>query len=298
MSLLRPPSKFRAFLVLGRFSNTPTIWSNCLAGWWLGGGGPWWQLVWLSLCVTFLYAGGAFLNDAFDARSDRQARRMRPIPSGAVGEKEVWQWGFGLLAAGAAGLVWAGTTTAILTLLLTGCILLYNATHQLVEAAPVLMGACRLLVYLVSASVAGHGAGGAAGGSGMEGYPIWCGLALACYVAGLGWLAGNETRRGPVAAWPCIFLAAPVILAALCDDGPARQTGTILSLILVIWALWALRHLYWRREPNTGYAGGRLLAGVPLVDLLAVADLTQPWVGLFVLWFVLALLLRRYLPAA
>ena len=105
MSLLRQQSKFRTFLVLGRVADTPTIWSNCLAGWWLGGGGPWLQLVWLSVCVTLLYVGGAFLNDAFDARSDRQERRLRPIPSGAISEKEVWQWGFGLLAAGAAGLV-------------------------------------------------------------------------------------------------------------------------------------------------------------------------------------------------
>ena len=185
-----------------------------------------------------------------------------------------------------------------MTLLLTGCILLYNATHELVEAAPVLMGACRWLVYLVSASVGGNGAAGSGGAGGMEGYPMWGGLALAAYVAGVGWLAGKDTRRGPVAGWPCVFLAAPVILAGLCDDGPARQTGNILSLILVIWALWALCHLYWRREPNVGFAEGRLLAGIPLVDLLAVADLTQPWIGLFVLWFVLALLLRRYVPAA
>jgi hypothetical protein len=33
------------------------------------------------------------------------------------------------------------------------------------------------------------------------------------------------------------------------------------------------------------------------VDLLAVADLTQPWIGLFLLWFLLALLLQRYIPA-
>jgi hypothetical protein len=31
--------KLRTLLVLGRVSNLPTVWSNCLAGWWLGGGG-------------------------------------------------------------------------------------------------------------------------------------------------------------------------------------------------------------------------------------------------------------------
>ncbi|MGA3179607.1 MAG: UbiA family prenyltransferase [Verrucomicrobiota bacterium] len=298
MSLLRPPSKYRTLLVMGRVCNVPTIWSNCLAGWWLGGGGRWFELGLLCVWVTLLYIGGMFLNDAFDANFDREHRRLRPIPSGAIGEKEVWQWGFAFLAGGAAGLVWAGTTTGILTLALTACILLYNATHRLAEAAPVLMGACRLLVYLVSASVARPGAAGSAEGGGMAGYPLWCGLALAAYVMGVSFLARKETRRGPVPFWPCIFMATPVVLAGLCDDGAAREAGNVLSLVLVVWTLWALRPVLWRQEPKVGHAVGRLMAGIIWVDLLAVGDLTQPWIGLFVLWFVLALLLQRYIPAA
>jgi hypothetical protein len=33
------------------------------------------------------------------------------------------------------------------------------------------------------------------------------------------------------------------------------------------------------------------------VDLLAVAGVNNPWVGLFGVWFVLALLLQRFIPA-
>lgn len=288
MNLYGPPSKFRTLLILGRVSNLPTIWSNCLAGWWLGGGGPWWQLVCLSLAVSLLYIGGMFLNDAFDANFDRQNRRARPIPSGAITEKETWQWGFSFLALGAAGLVWVGTTTAILTLLLTGCILFYNLIHKLAEASPVVMGMCRLLVYLVSASVAQQG---------VTGNVVWCGLALTFYVMGLSWLARKESWRGPAPHWPGVLLAAPLVLAGLSDDGLTRETGTVLSLVLVIWVLWALRHAFWREQPKVGYAVARLLAGITLVDLLAVADLTQPWTGLFLIWFVLALLLQRYIPA-
>jgi 4-hydroxybenzoate polyprenyltransferase len=250
-------------------------------------------MAWLSFFVSLLYVGGMFLNDAFDAGFDRQHRRLRPIPSGAISEGEVWQWGFALLGAGAAGLVWAGAATAILTLLLTACILLYNATHKFAEAAPVLMGACRMLVYLVSACFAQ--AGGATGG--IAGYPVWCGAALGAYVMGVSFLARKEARRGPAPAWPCVFLAAPVVLAGLCDDGAARQTGFELSLALGVWVLWAVREAVGRRQANVGYAVSRLLAGIVWVDLLAVADLTQPWVALFALWFVLALLLQRYIPA-
>ena len=287
VNLFRRPSKFRTLLALGRVSNAPTVWSNCLAGWWLGGGPPW-QWIWISAAVTLLYLGGMFLNDAFDAGFDRQNRRSRPIPSGAISEKETWQWGFSLLALGAAGLIWAGTATAVLTLLLTGCILLYNITHKLAGGAPVLMGACRLLVYLVSASVARQE---------VAGNVVWAGLALASYVMGLSWLARKESGREPAPYWPGLLLAAPLVLAGLSDDGLTRQTGNILSLVLVVWVLWALRHAFWRAEPKVGYAVARLLAGITLVDLLAVADLTRPLAGLFLIWFVLALLWQRYIPA-
>ena len=69
----------RALLALGRVSNLPTIWSNCLAGWWLGGGGNDRELPFLLAGSTFLYLGGAFLNDAFDAEFDRQHRPAGPF---------------------------------------------------------------------------------------------------------------------------------------------------------------------------------------------------------------------------
>ena len=78
--------QLRALLVLGRVSNLPTVWSNCLAGWWLSGGGNFWKLPFLFFGAAFLYTGGMFLNDAFDAAFDRQRRSSRPIPSGKISE--------------------------------------------------------------------------------------------------------------------------------------------------------------------------------------------------------------------
>ncbi|HXR05686.1 MAG TPA: UbiA family prenyltransferase [Candidatus Acidoferrum sp.] len=288
MNFPRPPSKFHTLLVLGRVSNLPTVWSNCLAGWWLAGAGPWWRWLLLCLAATLLYLGGMFLNDAFDASFDRRNRRSRPIPSGAISEKETWQWGFCLLALGAAGLIWAGATAAVLTVLLTGFILLYNLIHEWAVASPLLLGACRLCLYLVSASLARDG---------VSGQVVWCGLALAAYVMGLSWLARKEIGRGPAPYWPGLLLAAPLVLAGLMDDGWTRQTGNLLSLFLLVWMLWALRQAFWRAQPMVDYAVARLLAGIPLVDLLAVADLTRPQVLLFPIWFALALLLQHYIPA-
>src|ERR1700722_7791443 len=91
---LPQPSKLRTLLILGRVSNLPTVWSNCLAGWWLAGGGSRPALLCVSISASFLYLGGMFLNDAFDAGFDRNHRPTRPIPSGVITEREVWGWGF------------------------------------------------------------------------------------------------------------------------------------------------------------------------------------------------------------
>src|SRR5208282_3013153 len=92
--------RFRTLLVLGRVSNLPTVWSNCLAGWWLSGGGNFKSLPWLLGGSSFLYVGGMYLNDAFDVDFDRQRRAERPIPSGQIGRNTVWKLGGAWLALG------------------------------------------------------------------------------------------------------------------------------------------------------------------------------------------------------
>src|SRR2546423_2127693 len=144
----------RALLILGRVSNLPTVWSNILAGWWLGGADSSGKLPWLFAGATFLYLGGMFLNDAFDAVFDRQYRPERPIPSGHIGRRAVWKFGFVFIAVGAGCLWFLSDLTGALGLALALCILLYDATHKHVSFAPVIMGACRLLLYLTAAASA------------------------------------------------------------------------------------------------------------------------------------------------
>src|SRR5947199_6025840 len=95
-----PPPYWRTLLDLGRVSNLPTVWSNCLAGWLLGGGGPAWRFALLCFGATCLYVGGMYLNDAFDVEFDREFRRDRPIPSGAISLQAVWRWRFHWLVLG------------------------------------------------------------------------------------------------------------------------------------------------------------------------------------------------------
>ena len=132
----------------------PTIWSNCLAGWWLGGAGNQEGLPFLFAGATLLYEGGAVLNDAFDARFDKKHRRERPIPSGAIGLQTVWNCGLAFLALGAVALFWLGTTTGCLGLALVLCIIGYDAIHRVLPLSTTLLGVCRLLLYLAAASMA------------------------------------------------------------------------------------------------------------------------------------------------
>ena len=48
--------RLRTLLILGRVSNLPTVWSNALAGWWLGGGNNYWKLPLLLLGSEAEYA--------------------------------------------------------------------------------------------------------------------------------------------------------------------------------------------------------------------------------------------------
>ena len=246
------------------------------------------MLAWACVGTSFLYVAGMFLNDAFDVGFDRQHRPTRPIPSGAISLKDVWIWGVVFLGIGIGSLAWMGKTTLLLGLLLAGAILVYDAFHKLVGLAPLVMGLCRCLVYLVAASVSAKG---------VTGLAVWSGWALALYIMGLSFLARKEALWARVAAWPAVLLAAPVILALLADDTELRTRAVLLIAILVVWVAGSLRFTLGREQPQVGKTVARLLAGIVLVDLLAAPNVPLPWILLFPIWFALALVLQKIAPA-
>ena len=280
-------SKLRTLLVLGRVSNVPTVWSNCLAGWILGHGGDWARFALLCIGATLLYIGGMFLNDAFDADFDSQHRRERPIPSGAISVKMVWQIGLALLIAGLAFLAPLGVMTAVLAILLCGCILLYDAIHKMVAFSPVLMALCRILLYLVAASAAVGG---------VTGVAAWSAIALGCYIVGLSYLARKESTGVVIQKWPQFLLLVPVLLAWLLNDGKSREPALLISVILVAWCARSLRTV-WMEPRNISRAVSGLLAGIVWVDLLAVADAPREMALAFLALFVLAVGFQRFVPA-
>ena len=279
----------RTLLILGRVSNLPTVWSNCLAGWWLGGGENFANVPFLFFGVSALYVGGMYLNDAFDADFDRQHRPERPIPSGAISLPAVWGWGLAWLGLGALSLIFIGKTTGALGLVLIACILLYDATHKVITASPWLMGACRFWIYVIA---------GSAAGGGLNGWPIWCGVALAVYVAGLSHMARLESSRATIPRWPFALLVAPVFLALLMDPGENRVPALWLSLILVLWIARCVRPIFQGGQVNVGRIVSGLLAGIVFVDWLAVAPGGPPALNVvFLIQFGATLGLQRFVPA-
>ena len=281
-------ASLRTLLVLGRTSNLPTVWSNCLAGWWLGGAGNLYKLPALFGGATFLYLGGMFLNDAFDEQFDAQYRRERPIPSGAISVEAVWKIGLGLLAAGLVLLFIEGLITGFLGLILVGCILVYDAIHKVFLLSPILMAGCRFFLYLVAASTAQHG---------VTGWAVWCGFALAAYIVGLSFLARKESTRNEPALWPCLLLAIPIALALFMNADGYRRNALLLSGVLLLWTVKSLRYAFRAAERNIGRAISGLLAGIVLVDLLAAADVPHVLAWVFIALFLLALLFQRFVPA-
>ncbi|MGZ8941056.1 MAG: UbiA family prenyltransferase [Limisphaerales bacterium] len=281
-------SYLRSLLVLGRASNLPTVWSNCLAGWFLGGGGSFSGFVLLCLGATCIYTGGMFLNDAFDADFDRQHRSERPIPSGAISLGEVWGFGVGWLVLGSVMLAFFGMETAIITILLVFSIVIYDAVHKAFAFSPFLMALCRLLLFLVAASASDEG---------VTGLAIWSSFALALYIVGLSYAAKSESTRGPVRYWPCLLLAAPVFLAYLVNEGSYKPIGLLFSAALVIWVLRNLSFTFWSAEKNVPRTVSGLLAGIVLVDLLAVAGGDFIISLVFMLLFASTLLFQRFVPA-
>jgi len=210
-------SRWRAYLVLARVSNLPTVWTNVLAG--TIGSRLDFDLSTLlrtAFAASLFYAGGMFLNDAFDADSDARLRPERPIPSGIVTRANVSTIGAALLGGGE--LLLAPSLPALLLgLALAGAIVSYDYRHKSNPVAPILMGVCRALVYCIAAVAAG----------GLTPFVVGGAAVLGVYVAGLTVVA---KLSGSNARW-----VVPALIAAisLVDAGFIAFVSSSVGLSLV-----------------------------------------------------------------
>jgi 4-hydroxybenzoate polyprenyltransferase len=176
-------SRARAYLLLARVSNLPTVWTNVLAAV-IVAGAPAVAAVPAGVSVSLFYMGGMFLNDAFDATFDAAVRPDRPVPAGDVSRSEAFVAGALLIAAGEA-LLWFtphGMPAMAWGLALAAAITFYDFKHKGQSFGPVVMGLCRALVYCVAAS----------GAVGLLSLPVvMAAIVMWLYVIALTWVAKN-----------------------------------------------------------------------------------------------------------
>ena len=282
-----------AALRLGRVSNLPTVWTNVLVGVVTVGGATLdARIAWLMLALSLCYVAGMFLNDAFDRAFDAVHRPERPIPSGEVSAAMVFGAGFAMLGMAIGLLAWVGYGSAdgtgwrpvLAGLVLAATIVFYDWHHKHNPLSPVVMGLCRMLVYVTA---------GYAFAVDLPERVLILGLLLLCYLIGLTYIAKQEHLGRVANLWPLIFLALPLIWGLRASLEGAVVAA--LSLIFIAWVLYALSFLRRRRPGDVPRAVGSLLAGICLWDALVIAaagraSLAVLAVGLFAL----TLLLQRY----
>lgn len=278
--------KLGTALRLGRVSNLPTVWTNTLAGAVLAGAGGFGaQFALLLAAFTLFYTGGMFLNDAFDAAIDARERPERPIPAGAVTRGEVFGWGFGQMAAGVALLALVGVAPALAGLTLAVAITYYDWNHKTNPLSPVVMGLCRVLIYV--------GAGLAVTLALPD--ALWVGAALLlCYLIGLTYVAKQENLARVENLWPLLFLAAPVAYGAWL--AAAQWAVAPFWLLFTAWMLVALWFLRRRAKGDIPRAVVSLIAGISLLDALLVAGAGSPGLALAALaGFGVTLFVQRWI---
>jgi len=288
----------KALLLLGRVSNLPTVWSNSLAAWLLAGGafgGPEDQLrfAWLIAGATLLYLAGMFLNDAFDERFDREHRAERPIPRGVISARTVWVLGVLQMALSLGCVISINLAAAVCALGLAACVLWYNWQHKRINWSPLIMGLCRLLLYLLAAAVA----------VGWVAWPVVLGaVVLGGYIVGLSNIAREEATRGRVNSWPCWLLLLPLAIPSVLISIPTlpEREAWILLLPLIVFALWVGRSLLFTFKaaiPQHVRTVSGLLAGIVLLDAVVASVPNPGFAPVFMVLFLLALLFQRFIPA-
>jgi UbiA prenyltransferase family len=284
----RAPLLVATLLKLGRVSNLPTVWTNVLAGAVLSGG-DWrnWRLGLMLVAMSSFYVGGMYLNDYFDRAIDGRERPERPIPSGYISAHTVAAIGFCLIGAGAVATAAMGPAAAAIAALLAISIVAYDLHHKANPFAPVVMGACRALVY---------GATATALSGGVTIFVAVAAVAIAAFVAGLTYAARQESLDKIGNLWPLLLLAAPMLVAV----GVVRQGlgAMAVYLLLVVWTAAAVYLL--ARRPVAGSvsrAVGWLIAGISLCDAAILASTGALIPALAAIGgFFLTLVAQKYVP--
>lgn len=194
-----------AWAQLVRLPNVFTVLADVGAAFLLVSGGPTpiGRLACVAVAGVFLYWAGMILNDVFDVDIDRQKRSTRPLASGliSIGAAKTAGWLLlivGVLVGGASGYVPSANDEStwlpmVIASLLGVTIVAYNGPLKKTPIAPVAMGGCRVLSFLLGASPLL----GTADGFTIPKYVLGIAVGMGVYVMGLTQFGRREAEGGP-----------------------------------------------------------------------------------------------------
>ncbi len=245
------------YLALARISNSPTVVSNTLVGLALAGMHP--SLVasgLVALAMVMFYTAGMYLNDVMDYHFDCQKRPERPLPSGVITRTEALAITFVLFIIGSVLLLAVGLFPFGSGLVLIALIIGYDAWHKSNPLSPLVMAACRLMVYVTAFL--------AVSTDDIARLLLPGGL-LVSYLVGLTCIAKAENKPSVANAGVVALLFLPTLYFS--------TTLTLLSLPLLIlftgWVVYSVTFVL-QAQRQIGRAVGQLIAGIALLDALVL----------------------------
>jgi hypothetical protein len=245
------------WLRMARVSNTPTTVADTVAGAVLVSASPAvGPVAVVAVAIALFYTAGMILNDVMDLAIDSRERPERPLPSGQVTVRAAVTAVVALFAVGEGLLLLEGWEGAVAGLGLIALIVLYDAWHKGNALSPLLMAACRAMVYVV----AGLAIAGALNAE------LWGAAALMLvYVVGLTQVAKAEAG-GIAARWPVVAVGLPAVYWA--KELPDAAVALLIAAFLV-WVAHAVWLVLARHRIGAGVVS--LIAGIALYDALVVA---------------------------
>lgn len=276
-------NKFLAVLELCRVSNLPTVISNCVAGSLVAEGILGLDLIFVLIGASLVYSGGMVMNDAVDFRYDKKFKKDRPIVSSKISLFSSWQLAILFLVSGSVFLG-IGSTSYFWVALLIVSIIFYNVFHKKFGITIYVMGFCRSLLYFIAGYTLS-----------LSNSVILWGLALGLYTAGITLVARGEDTDQKVKIIGIILLTAPVFLSIYCSLVSLNLIVPIIfsSLALIVLILYSLRIINSENPGKIGKAVSLLIAGMCIVDSMAVSSVIGYQGLLFIFGVPIVLIFQR-----
>lgn len=289
--------RIKALAASLRLPNLPSVLSNVLTGCLFAGFEA--EACGLALFTgTCLYLAGNLLNDWADRKWDEVHRCERALPSGLFTPRSYLQSGIILILLGWTAAALASPAALLISMLISGALILYTWSHKRSSWAVIPMGACRALLPILGYfAITSEGT--------LIKVPCYLAApALMTYIVMLSLRARSEStassrRMSALCALGLFAPPLPLLIYSAYSHPEHWIYSLVGSLPYIIWISVSLTLL---RSP-VGRQVSALLAGIPLIDAMFIMPIAlflggfHPILWAWLLAFIAGRMLQRYVPA-